>query len=296
MPPSRAIVVLGMHRNGTSLLTRGLQSMGIYLGDNFLDTRPDNPTGYWENKPIVAIHERLLKIFGLTWDSVSLITEEQWRAPEVQALRLEAGDYIRSNFTDRPVWGFKDPRTIRLLPFWSPIFSAQNVNDNYVVVIRNPMSVSASLHRRQRISPLKSRLLWLVHMVPYLSRIARRPFVVIDYDLLMDDAPGQLERIAHRLEIPATEATRSDIWNFSNHFLDLTLRHSLSGEDAFDKISHGSSLIREAYRWFHLLATDRMDPDQTGLWLALEEIRLSTELLITSISTDEHNAASQLCS
>jgi hypothetical protein len=53
MPTSRAIVVLGMHRNGTSVLTRALKTLGVFIGDNFLETRPDNPTGYWEDKTIV---------------------------------------------------------------------------------------------------------------------------------------------------------------------------------------------------------------------------------------------------
>ena len=62
-----------MHRSGTSVLTRGLQALGVFLGDEFLSSRPDNPTGYWEDRIIVGLNERLLGLFGLNWESISLI-------------------------------------------------------------------------------------------------------------------------------------------------------------------------------------------------------------------------------
>ena len=122
MPSSRSIVVLGMHRSGTSVLTRGLQGLGVHLGDDFVDTQPDNPTGYWENKGIVDLNERLLDVFGLNWESISLIHDAQWKGSEVQALRTEAAAYLQTHFLRHPLWGFKDPRTIRLLPFWRQCF------------------------------------------------------------------------------------------------------------------------------------------------------------------------------
>ena len=43
MPSSRTVLILGMHRSGTSALTRGVQMLGVHLGNNFLSVRPDNP-------------------------------------------------------------------------------------------------------------------------------------------------------------------------------------------------------------------------------------------------------------
>ena len=291
MSSSRAIAVLGMHRNGTSLLTRGLQTLGVHLGDNFLDDKPDNPTGYWENKPIVGLNERLLQIFGLKWESVSLIEEVQWQKPEVQALSLEAIEYLQGYFLTHPLWGFKDPRTIRLLPFWHSVFLSQGVDDNYVVIIRNPLSVASSLKERQGIKAMTSHLLWLLYMVPYLSEIADRPFVVIDYDLLMVEPQGQLERIARRLKIALNEANTVAIEHFAVDFLDPSLRHNFSGRDDFDTIPRVSSLTREAYLWLNLLATDRIEPDSVRFWSTWESIRSAAMevLLEFTVSPDEQH-------
>src|ERR1700737_74967 len=113
MSSSRVVAVLGMHRSGTSLLTRGLKSLGIYLGDDFVDTQFDNPTGYWEDRNIQDINERVLKAFGLKWESAVFLKDAQWEEPEIEAIRLEAIEYIRANFLAHPLWGFKDPRTLR---------------------------------------------------------------------------------------------------------------------------------------------------------------------------------------
>src|ERR1017187_2500875 len=183
MPSSRAIVVLGMHRSGTSVLTRGLQGLGISLGNDFLGAQPDNPTGYWENNGIVDLNERLLGVLGLNWESISLIEDAQWRRSEVQVLSTEAASYLQSNFLQYPLWGFKDPRTIRLLPFWRAVLQRLGVDDQYVVAIRTPLGVATSLLRRQNIAPARSHLLSLVYLVPTLHGIAGKPFVVTDYDL-----------------------------------------------------------------------------------------------------------------
>src|SRR5579872_4679217 len=149
MPSSRAVLVLGMHRSGTSALARGLQLMGVYLGDNFLSPQPDNPTGYWEDRNIYDINERLLALLGLKWEDIALIDDARWHETGVEALRAEAVEYLSTQFVSHPLWGFKDPRTIRLLPFWQSAIQCLEVDACYLVVIRNPRSVAISLLRRQ---------------------------------------------------------------------------------------------------------------------------------------------------
>src|SRR6266481_6275397 len=107
MPTSRAVLVLGMHRSGTSALTRGLQMLGVYLGNDFLSPRPDNPTGYREDKNICELNERLLAVFRLKWEDVALIDDARWHETAVEALRGEAVKYLESQFINHPLWGFK---------------------------------------------------------------------------------------------------------------------------------------------------------------------------------------------
>ena len=135
MSTSRAVLLLGMHRSGTSAIARGLGALGVYLGNDFLDAQPENPTGYWEDKGIVALNERLLGALGLTWDDTSPVDRRAFERRRVRAIRRDAIRYLNRMFTPAPLWGFKDPRTIRVLPFWQRALRDCEVEDSYVIAI-----------------------------------------------------------------------------------------------------------------------------------------------------------------
>ena len=284
MPSSRAVLVIGMHRSGTSALARGLQMLGVYLGNNFLDTRPDNPTGYWEDKNIYELNERLLAALGLKWEEVELIDDTRWHRPEVEVLLAEAVEYLRSQFLSHPLWGFKDPRTIRLLPFWQSVLRRLGVNESYLVVIRNPRSVAQSLLKRHGMDEITAHFLWLVYMVPYLSEIAGKPFIVVDYDLVMADPRQQIERIARGLKIPLDEGATAAIEQFTSDFLDPNLRHSFFKESDFDTNPRLRPLTREAYLWLRRIAEDRIATDSPRFWSAWESSRQILQGLVAGAS------------
>src|ERR1700693_32332 len=280
MPSSRAVLVLGMHRSGTSALARGLQMLGVYLGNDFISPKPDNPTGYWEDRNIYEINERLLAVFGLKWEEVALIDDARWAAPGVEALRTEAVTYLRSQFVSHSLWGFKDPRTIRLLPFWRSVLRSLEVDESYLLVIRNPRSVANSLIRRHGMDAVTAHLLWLAYVVPNLSMIANRPFIVADYDIVMADPRRELERIAHGLKIPLTDNSKAGIDQFASDFLDPNLRHSYFNVSDFELDLNLPPLTREAYLWLRSLATDRTANDSPQFWAAWDSSRKAVERLI----------------
>lgn len=273
-----------MHRSGTSALTRGLQMLGVYLGNDFLDLRPDNPTGYWEDKNIYEVNERLLATLGLKWEDVALIDDTLWRRPEVEILLGEAVEYLRSHFVSHPLWGFKDPRTIRLLPFWQSALRRLDVDESYLVVIRNPRSVALSLQQRHGMDEIEAHFLWLVYMVPYLSQIAGKPFIVADYDMVMADPRQQIERIARSLKIPLDKYSTAAIDQFAADFLDPNLRHSFFKESDFDTNPKIRPLTREAYLWLRGMADDRIATDSPQFWTAWERSRQILQGLVTDAS------------
>jgi hypothetical protein len=274
-----------MHRSGTSALARGLQMLGVHLGNDFISPKPDNPTGYWEDRNIYEINERLLAVFGLKWEEVALIDDARWDAPGVEALRTEAVAYLRSQFVSHSLWGFKDPRTIRLLPFWRSVLRSLEVDESYLLVIRNPRSVANSLIRRHGMDAVTAHLLWLVYVVPNLSMIANRPFIVADYDLVMANPRQELERIAKGLKIPLTDTSRAGIDQFVSDFLDPNLRHSFFNVSDFELDLNLPPLTREAYLWLRSLATDQTANDSPRFWEAWERSRKAVERLVGGASS-----------
>jgi hypothetical protein len=280
MPSSRAVLILGMHRSGTSALARGVQLLGVYPGTSFLSPRFDNPTGYWEDRNICELNERLLAALGTRWEDAVLIDDARWREPEVEALVADAVEYVSSTLATHPLWGFKDPRTIRLLPFWQSVLQLLEAEESYLVAIRNPRSVAVSLSARQGMDAKTAHLLWLAYMVPNLNKIANRRFIIADYDIVMADPQGQLERIARRLQIPLDETNKAGIEEFAGNFLDQNLRHSLFDPSSIDTDPNTRPLTREAYLWLRRLATDRIGTDSPQFWSAWESIRQASERLI----------------
>jgi hypothetical protein len=272
---SRSIAVIGMHRSGTSAVARGLAALSVYLGDDFLDAQPENPTGYWEDRGIVELNERVLKALRLQWDDVAAIDPRRLGGWRMSRLRRDAIRDVRRRFVPHPLWGFKDPRTIRLLPFWLRVLRDCAVDDAYLLVVRNPSSVAASLYARQAMDAQRAQHLWLVHAVPFLDGIAGKPLVAVDYDLFMLDPRGQLERIARKLGIPEHgDASRIEVERFVNEFLDEKLRHTIFSPDDIDTTTDVGRLTQRAYALLYELAQDSRQPD-SDFWSAWKRIQTS---------------------
>lgn len=274
---SRAVAVIGMHRSGTSAVARGLQALSVYLGNDFLGAQPENPTGYWEDKGVVELNERVLKVLRRTWDDTAPIDPREFARWRIGSLRRETLRYLRRRFIPHPLWGFKDPRTIRLLPFWRRVLRECKVEDAYLLVIRNPSSVAASLFARQAMDVETAARLWLVYVVPFLDVVAEKPLVVVDYDLFMLDPRRQLGRIARKLEIPQTSGSEAAVEHFVNEFLDNTLRHTVFPPEEIDAGTDAGRLSRDAYVLLRELAEDRAAAGP-AFWSAWKRIQASCRI------------------
>lgn len=274
-PGSRpcAVVVLGAGRSGTSAITRGMQAIGVELGDDLRPGGGKNPTGFFEDQELLAINKRLKRLLAIRGDSVRLIAPEEWRAPAVRALQQEAIETIRRRFGQYELWGYKYGRTLRLLPFWLEVYEALRLDVRYVVALRNPISVARSRAKLEprRGTQAKSDLEWLVNVVPYFRAIRERPFVVVDYDRVMEDPVEQLTRMATRLHLPLTDETRASISKYAEEFLRADMRHSRFTAQDLQENDAVNRLTREAYLLLDRLAGDEISAD-AEFWRTWERI------------------------
>ena len=121
--PNKLIVVLGMHRSGTSVIARSLQVLGVGLGDNLQPTAADNPKGYWEDLDIIQLNIEMLNFLKNDWHFLTPIQSEDLDVLRRNGYFLRALEIIRKKMAAAPVFGFKDPRVAKLLPFWKEIFA-----------------------------------------------------------------------------------------------------------------------------------------------------------------------------
>lgn len=250
----RLVVVLGMHRSGTSAVARGLEVLGVDLGDRLEPPDQDvNAKGYFEDVDLVALNDELLAGIGRDWASLAPTTPADVADLQRRGLAERAAKLLRGKLRgDRP-FGFKDPRTAKLLGFWWPILVAEGYDVRFVLAVRNPLSVVRSLTRRDRFEPELGYELWLDHVVACLGFLGDKPAVVVDYDRLLADPRRELTRVA---AVVGGEVDRAALDVYVGEFLAGELRHfvATSADVAADPAARPA--VREAAQLVERMAMD----------------------------------------
>lgn len=181
------VVVLGMHRSGTSALARSCNLLGVDLGSDFIPTQDDNRAGFWEDASVKETDDLALASHGLLWDDVRPLPEP-WRdgfgGAEVRARLRRTLDALASR---GPLCGVKDPRISRLLPLWLPLLDEVGVTPVFLVALREPASVARSLARRDGIGEARALLLWLRYVLEAERHTRGRPRAIVCFDDLLQD-------------------------------------------------------------------------------------------------------------
>ena len=192
-----ALVVLGMHRSGTSALTHALSRLGARLPKNLLPKlENNNPEGFWESTDVLRINEMLLEEIGSRWDDWSRIDLEEVDAGCRNSFFSSASAALQENYHEAPLIALKDPRICRIYPFWQQALDACGYATAPVLIVRNPMEVARSLAARDNFSLAKSVALWLRHVLD--AEITTRDQVraIVTYDQLVGAPIKVLSRIA----------------------------------------------------------------------------------------------------
>jgi hypothetical protein len=171
--PGMPIVILGMHRSGTSAVTGMLEEQGIDLGPVRRKSNPHQPRGNRENPKVFKLDERVLAY-----------NDGSWHSPPARRIRftrrqLERRNRVLSAYESEP-FAIKDPRMLLLLDFWRDLL------ERPIGVIRNPVSVMRSLRARggpaADLSDDEHLGLWKTYNGALLDARREREFPVIDFE------------------------------------------------------------------------------------------------------------------
>jgi len=188
------VAILGMHRSGTSSLAGSLEEAGLFLGD-VRGRGQWNRKGNRESKVLMRLHEDVLKANGGNWRRPP---ERVTWEPEHKSRR----DRYIADRTGRPVWGFKDPRSLLVLDGWLDAIPDLAM----VATVRHPMAVARSLQRRSGSeSPDPWLELWLAYDRKLLELHAEHDFPIIDFDLPADEYQSRLATLIGELGLRVPE-------------------------------------------------------------------------------------------
>ncbi|MGA8277477.1 MAG: glycosyltransferase [Rhodanobacteraceae bacterium] len=224
------ILVLGMHRSGTSAVTGVLELMGAWVGDedNVLPAHPaDNPTGYRERVDVLIQHDRMLEELGFAWDRLAgfdpMSIDQGTRRKFAAALSRIVGTIDSGG---RP-WALKDPRLCVLLPLWRELLE----KPAFVVVVRDPSEIAASMHRSHRGGYPTPYLyaLWEKYMRTLLDSLDGERALFVSYSTLLSEPQTQCRRLLEGLADLGLGGLHVPTPDDLGAFLDPSLRRNLDG-------------------------------------------------------------------
>ncbi len=255
-----------MHRSGTSVIARGLEVCGVRLGNNLMP--PDagqNPKGFFEDLDICSLNEEMLTVLGRNWHDIVPIQPNEFERLYQADFFHRAVELLKKKSHNVPVFGFKDPRIARLLPFWKRVFD-ERYNVSYVITLRNPFNVVNSLQKRNDFEREKSYFLWLEHVLSSFIYTENCNRIIIDYDDILNDAENELRILAHKLNLTIDPLA---LGTYITEFLDDNLRHSAGSSEDLLKDPACPSIVHGVYRLLFDICKEkeRLDLKETGLKL-----------------------------
>lgn len=153
-----ALVVLGMHRSGTSSVAGALTLVGAAAPLTLMAPAADNPRGFWESDVVMSLDDTLLAEAGSSWNDWRRISPPS--APDTRI-----ADVLRGEFGDAERIVLKDPRMCRLFPAWRSTLEQAGYRTLIITPLRPASEVAASLQARSPISREQGLRLWLRHVL-----------------------------------------------------------------------------------------------------------------------------------
>jgi hypothetical protein len=181
-----AVIVLGMHRSGTSATSRVLNRMGSWLGSEASVTRR------FEHAAVQDTNELILKALGGRWHTPPDLVDGWTDGPALRPLDAPARAAL-ADLEGQPVFSWKDPRTCFTLPWWERHLRGTPV---VVYVYRHPAEVAASLATRNSFGAAHSLMMWEAYNGAALRAAAGHRVITMPYSQLVD-APAATATVLH---------------------------------------------------------------------------------------------------
>ncbi|HJR12335.1 MAG TPA: glycosyltransferase [Rhodanobacteraceae bacterium] len=220
----KVILVLGMHRSGTSAVTRCLNLLGAEVGNKLLSPAEDNRSGFWEHADVVAVHEELLRDLGRVWHDARVLPDGWLLSAAARKARDRLAKLIADDFDGSALWVVKDPRLCRFVPLWREVLLESGLDAVALLVVRHPAEVARSLDIRDGLRPETTYLNWLEHFVEAETSTRGMPRSLLSYDGLLSDWRDAFAKVGRALSVK-WPVPIEDAHPAIDAFLDRTQRH-----------------------------------------------------------------------
>ena len=258
------IIVLGMHRSGTSALTGILNLLGADLGGYLqIPDENHNPKGLWENIDFMLFNEAVFASCNSSWDDIRPLPDKWWLGHDAASARKSLRRLILRHFGSSALWAVKDPRICLLLPLWVNALQELDINHRFVMIFRHPLEVASSLERRDRFHPEKSALMWLRHTIRSIRRTGDEPCVSMLFDELISDPVAVARRVTKACYLDIDD-NNEKLWQEIGEFVAPELRHHDARGESFSPLGRFADLCQRAWSIFQRLPDGSVSETETA--------------------------------
>ena len=219
-----AILVLGMHRSGTSALTWLLGRLGAALPGDAIEASGDNARGYWESQALVKADDQLLRVVRSSWFDPRPLDFSGLSVDGLRSRKNRIREAIESAWGDAPLLAIKDPRQCRCVAVIADVLREMAIEPRAVLMLRSPAEIARSLASRDGTTPAYAHLLWLRHMIDAERATRGMMRAAVDYNGMLDDWRLTMARIAPVAEREGWQPDEAETAAIQA-FVDPGLRH-----------------------------------------------------------------------
>jgi hypothetical protein len=264
------VLVVGVGRSGTSLLTGILGGLGFHVPQPEVKADDTNPRGFSEPRWVVDFHHRLMREQRVTVnDSRPAAFQDTHRAGEGEAAHAELRDWLAGEFAASDAVVVKDPRTSWFLPLWTRCAAELGVPTSFVTMLRHPAEIIASAQKSYGTQqPGASRAAAWINVTLETERATRgtrRAFV--RYEELLGDWDAEVRRIGTLLEVPALAGVERAAFPAVDAFVDPTLHRNRVGWEDHDVPARVRDMAEDVWERIQPLAAPGGDTDATRVTL-----------------------------
>ncbi len=267
------VLVLGMHRSGTSSLAGTLVKLGARAPKTLLQGHSDNERGHFESVALMHLNNAILASAGSSWDDWRAFNPHWSRSAEAEDFQEKAIAALEEEFGAARLIVVKDPRICRMTVFWARVFQRAGYAVHVILPVRSPLEVASSLRLRNGFPTSKGLLLWLRHVLD--AEVASRelprsilhwPEFLADWRLSMARTGEQTGLVWPKL----SDMTAAEI----DGFLAPSLRHNVVDAATLSVHPDVNDWIKEVYSAMVALADD---PASNSALQKLDDVRAAFE-------------------
>ena len=189
------IIVIGMHRCGTSTISGILSLAGYKVGNNPQETDFFNQKGYFENIRFGIFNNDVLSALGGSWCDTLRIPQNTWYYPSANSFREQLQTIINEEFANESAILIKDPRISVLLPLYCEVFHRMSIIPRFIINFRDPLEVAVSLKMRNNLSMASSFAIWMDHLLKAERFTRNYPRVLLFYNDILKDPIASLQLV-----------------------------------------------------------------------------------------------------